>query len=404
MVIWLAVIVVFLCVIYTGGYYICCERRRFFRQERTGRMAEFEGTIRNLKNEMRKLGEIDREVRERELSLVGLYEFTKRMSPALRFDEIFDALRTFFLENPDRFAFKRGELIVLKDAVGSYEVSRVYELLEAAPAEKDPASTEKVETSTNRSSYGIKELLKLCEMSRKGIFLKSKEAPGIFRALGIAEGAATFAAMPLMNENRIAAVLAVEDMPQENFEKFAILSIQFAMEMKKVLLYETVESLAITDGLTGLYGRRYFVSRLEEEIVRSKTHDLKFSFLMGDIDFFKACNDTYGHLVGDAVLKEIARLIKETVREVDLVARYGGEEFGVILPETKKDGGVRVAERIRRKIEEHVFRAYDETLKITISIGVSAYSDDAEEAAALIDSADKAMYRAKSDGRNLVRT
>ena len=210
--------------------------------------------------------------------------------------------------------------------------------------------------------------------------------------------------MPLMNENRIAAVLAVEDMPQENFEKFAILSIQFAMEMKKVLLYETVESLAITDGLTGLYGRRYFVSRLEEEIVRSKTHDLKFSFLMGDIDFFKACNDTYGHLVGDAVLKEIARLIKETVREVDLVARYGGEEFGVILPETKKDGGVRVAERIRRKIEEHVFRAYDETLKITISIGVSAYSDDAEEAAALIDSADKAMYRAKSDGRNLVRT
>ena len=185
-------------------------------------------------------------------------------------------------------------------------------------------------------------------------------------------------------------------------EKFLILSSQFALEIKKVLLYETVEKLAITDSLTGLYVRRYFSERLEEELHRSKRHKFKFAFLMIDIDDFKLCNDTYGHLVGDVVLKEMSRIIKEHLRAIDVVSRYGGEEFAVLLPETGPDGAILVAERLRKKIEENVFTAYDEKLKVTISTGVSIYPQDATEEKGLIEKADTALYTAKRSGKNIV--
>jgi len=169
-----------------------------------------------------------------------------------------------------------------------------------------------------------------------------------------------------------------------------------------VLLYETVEALAITDGLTGLYTRRYFFERFEEELQRSKRHGFKFSFLMIDIDDFKVCNDTYGHLVGDAVLKEVSHIAKGSAREIDLTARYGGEEFSMILPETDRAGAMLVAERIRKRIAENTFKAYDEKLKVTVSIGLAVYPDDSQEMSDLVERADRALYAAKSSGKNIV--
>jgi diguanylate cyclase (GGDEF)-like protein len=123
---------------------------------------------------------------------------------------------------------------------------------------------------------------------------------------------------------------------------------------------------------------------------------------MIDVDFFKHFNDDYGHLVGDVVLKEVAQTIKKNIREVDLVGRYGGEEFGVLLIETGESEAFLVAERIRRSVEGKKYKAYDENLKITVSIGCATYSASLFEASLLIDSADAALYQAKRMGRNRV--
>jgi len=160
--------------------------------------------------------------------------------------------------------------------------------------------------------------------------------------------------------------------------------------------------LAITDSLTGVSSRRYLMERFSEEIERSRKFKYNFSFLMVDIDHFKDYNDRYGHLVGDAILREVSKSIKENIRQIDLVGRYGGEEFSVILTETDKEGARLAAERIRQAIENKHIRIYDEDLRVTISIGVSIFPDDAYEARQLIEKADQALYQAKQAGRNRV--
>ena len=194
----------------------------------------------------------------------------------------------------------------------------------------------------------------------------------------------------------------LKDLKTEYREHSSILDSQLALQLKKVSLYESVEKLSITDGLTEIYLRRYFIDRLSEEIERSRRLKLKFSILMIDIDRFKNCNDKYGHMVGDAVLREIASIIKNNVREIDLLARYGGEEFTVLLPETGRKGALHVAERIRKACEDRLISAYDENLKFTVSIGVSVYPEDAKDSEPLIEKADETMYRSKQEGRNRV--
>ena len=123
---------------------------------------------------------------------------------------------------------------------------------------------------------------------------------------------------------------------------------------------------------------------------------------MLDIDHFKEYNDKYGHLVGDAILKEVAGTIKESIRQVDSVGRYGGEEFLIILTETDKNGARFAAERIRQAVESKRIKVYDEDLKATVSIGIATFPEDAEETQALIEKADKSLYRAKQTGRNRI--
>lgn len=180
-------------------------------------------------------------------------------------------------------------------------------------------------------------------------------------------------------------------------------ALQDELRMKNRQLEEVlhkVESMAVTDVLTGLFNRRRFHDDITKEFERSKRYATPFSLILLDIDHFKNINDNYGHQAGDRTLKEVTEIILKNVREIDTAARYGGEEFMVILPNTEKKEAVEVAERMRIGIENNKFSNIEGTI-ITVSIGVSGMPDkDIDNEDKVISCADLALYRAKQKGRN----
>lgn len=167
---------------------------------------------------------------------------------------------------------------------------------------------------------------------------------------------------------------------------------------------ERLRQLAITDGLTGLYNHRYLKEHLEQELYRASRHLSEVSAVMIDIDHFKKYNDTYGHPAGDALLTAVARLLKENIRKIDIAARYGGEEFCLVLAETNKAAAVVVAEKMRRLVELSQFQPQESRVngRVTISLGVATFPDDATSMNDLIAIADRRLYHAKQGGRNQV--
>jgi len=203
-------------------------------------------------------------------------------------------------------------------------------------------------------------------------------------------------------ENQSAGYLAVEGIAEADKEKFGILAQQLLIGLRRAHLYQKVQGMAITDALTQVYCRRYFLERFSEELKRSKKNKLHLCFLMIDLDNFKQFNDRYGHLVGDAILRQVSKTICDMVRQIDFIGRYGGEELAIVLAETDKEQASFAAERIRQAIEASLIKAYDEELRVTVSIGVSAFPDNAEHMRDLIEMADQALYLAKETGKNKV--
>jgi len=156
------------------------------------------------------------------------------------------------------------------------------------------------------------------------------------------------------------------------------------------------------DGLTGIFNRRYFETKLTEEFDRHVRYDRPLSLIMIDIDHFKKINDTYGHQAGDFILKKLATLIDERIRTIDIVSRYGGEEFCCLLPETTIDSAMALAEFLRIGVETEIFQFKDKRLRITMSQGVSEINSDVDSAEALLKLADDALYESKRMGRNRI--
>lgn len=174
------------------------------------------------------------------------------------------------------------------------------------------------------------------------------------------------------------------------------------MSQKLKAANEKLRALAHKDGLTGLYNHRYFQEILDKEVKRAIRHQRPLSLIMFDLDYFKKVNDSYGHGVGDIVLKEIGILIQNKARINDIVARYGGEEFAVIAPETDVQGGNVLAERIRKTVEEMKIRTDSVTVKVTISVGVAVYLPGKKiiQKTEILNAADSALYKSKRTGRN----
>jgi diguanylate cyclase (GGDEF)-like protein len=179
-----------------------------------------------------------------------------------------------------------------------------------------------------------------------------------------------------------------------------VMAIQAAQAVLRAQLFEQMERMATTDGLTGLLNHRTFQSKADEHLAQARRYQRKLSLILTDIDHFKSVNDTYGHPTGDAVLRGVAKILKDKARDTDIVARYGGEEFAIIMPETDAKGAQVIAERIREAVKAEVFQTELGPLKVTLSLGIATGPDHGYEKQQLIDLADQCLYHAKRHGRN----
>lgn len=166
--------------------------------------------------------------------------------------------------------------------------------------------------------------------------------------------------------------------------------------------HEEIYRMTIVDGLTQVHNKRYLFDALEREVVRARRHGRDLGLLMFDIDHFKQVNDAYGHLAGDAVLKDLVSVVKERIRRDEILARYGGEEFAIILPETQLEGALALAESIRMRVAQARFSFQGQVIPISISIGIAILDERDRNAADLIQRADEQLYQAKRGGRNRV--
>lgn len=214
--------------------------------------------------------------------------------------------------------------------------------------------------------------------------------------------------VPLIREGGVMGVLSVINRDDgafsaEDQDTLMTLCVNAAVAIDNARFLEETEKRAVTDSLTGIYNHREFQRRLNEEVERASRYGKEFSIMMIDIDHFKIFNDTYGHPVGDAILREIVKVIQRCIRTVDFPARYGGEEFTVVLPETIGESTIKVAERIRRSISETDFvTPSGHRAHLSVSIGIASFPLDGSRREELIIAADQALYFAKRDGRNRV--
>ncbi len=214
--------------------------------------------------------------------------------------------------------------------------------------------------------------------------------------------------LPLIWNDRTFGILCVvsneaELLGRDRVKVLQAVANHLALALRNALLYRHMQNQADHDGLTRIFNRQNFEKRIVKELKRHQRYQNELSLLMLDLDHFKRINDDYGHLAGDLVLREVADILRATLRECDFPARYGGEEFVVILPHTEEENAWLLAERIRQKIAAHTFKFHEHYFQVTTSIGISSIKPSMlKPADYLVHLADQALYRAKTRGRNMV--
>ena len=327
--------------------------------------------------------------KQREVRLMTLFEISKKIGAILRLDHVLE--------------------IVVADVKKILEVDLclVYLLKEHVPEAKSMVSTEPI---TTLSQYTLgKEGGEWVVENPKVLNVSEIKKDSRFTHLEDKIDYASVLAVPLIVGARVIGVLMCASEKRRDFSRddvnfLSTLGFQAAIAIENARLYQETQELTVTDSLTGLYNIRRFNEQIAQEIMRAERYERSVSLLFIDVDNFKQYNDANGHISGDIVLHKIASVLKKSSRAADQVYRYGGEEFCVIIPETTKGYALTIAGRLRTLIEETQFDGEEKqpTGKITVSIGVASYPNDAQDAETLVDRADKAMYEAKRAGRNKV--
>jgi diguanylate cyclase (GGDEF)-like protein len=219
----------------------------------------------------------------------------------------------------------------------------------------------------------------------------------------------TLAIVPLKLEERvIGGIVVAADrpslVPREEVRNVALLGALAATSLEMVWEMEEVSRRARTDALTGLANRRAFDEQLVQLLAHADRFGHSVSLILADVDNFKMVNDSWGHEAGDAVLKSLAKTLSDGVRAVDVCARFGGEEIAILLPQTSLGGAVELADRLRKAVATKVVTTGDNEISVTISCGVACYPEGVLTKEALFAAADRALYDAKSAGRNTVRS
>lgn len=333
--------------------------------------------------------EMDREIRE----ITSIYSAVKELSATMTLDSAMTAVSEILKK-----VIKTNFKISLDDIGFIIVFKREYDYYVAHSFGFDEDGIKKAEKQV------VASILRNVSKNEEVVYLPKIEDSA---RIGVGAFLKSVVYMPFYAEKKLLGVIMISGLKEDLFnekhiDSLKLLSNQIAITMEKVHLYEEVQAMSINDGLTGLTVHRHFQEKLELELKRTERYGGRLSVVMADIDFFKKINDTYGHLAGDFILKTIALIFKNHTVASDIVARYGGEEFVIVFPDTEKDIAHMKAVKIRKDIESYNFVFNGQQIKVTMSMGVAGYPEDGTMRRSLIEKADKALYKAKEEGRNRV--
>ncbi|MBI5814601.1 MAG: sensor domain-containing diguanylate cyclase [Nitrospinae bacterium] len=330
---------------------------------------------------------------ERLLEMSALYDLSRSCNLSINLDDVLDHSGQLLKQSLgiDDFC-----VMLLEDGTSDLKVFRANKL--------DEDAAQKV---IIRSGEGISGLA--VKKKRPILVQDTSKDKRYLNYMGARHDIGSLLSIPLLdNRGEAMGVFNIHKPKPKAFSKSDILfftaaALHIASMLEKVKLFKKIETEAITDALTGLYSRRYFINALEKALASNDRSGAFFSLALIDVDYFKSVNDRFGHHAGDEALARLGKIILENTRKGDIAARYGGEEFILILPDADLDDAMKLSEKIRSIVEREMAVEWaDGSHPVTISVGVCSYPACVGTASELISLADKALYRAKSGGRNRV--